>query len=406
MYGSRVITDLSGVAMIIWKPKLAKMFMASAVYSLSALSKASSMITGALHGAFAFGVQRRRRLVEHDDGRVFEQGTRDADALALAARQAPARFADARVPALRQAFDEVQALGGAGGLPDFFVGGFGAGHADVGQHGVVKQVNVLKDDGDQAVERFGRDVAHVHAANAHAARLRVGVAHEQAGDGGFAPARGADEGGHAVRRQRGAKAGKHLGAAAGVGKVNAFKGDVKAQRRLPGRKLGQRRHGQQGFDALQRGFHQVQRGREADEAGKRLGKARQHHGHGGQHGHVQATLHGPAHASGHHQQQAHFHHAGNQHIGLAALALAFGLQLLQPREALLQMRRAHTGAAHEPLPGLAQGRDGFGGRIHGFSDVHGVFPISNIFWLRALFNRIAIHRTLLKNRAGANHAGE
>ena len=68
---------------------------------------------GALHGAFAFGVQRRRRLVEHDDGRVFEQGARDADALALAARQAPARFADARVPALRQAFDEVQALGGA-----------------------------------------------------------------------------------------------------------------------------------------------------------------------------------------------------------------------------------------------------------------------------------------------------
>ena len=44
---------------------------------------------GALHGAFAFGVQRRRRLVEHDDGRVFEQGARDADALALAPDKRP-----------------------------------------------------------------------------------------------------------------------------------------------------------------------------------------------------------------------------------------------------------------------------------------------------------------------------
>ena len=78
----------------------------------------------------------------------------------------------------------------------------------------------------------------------------------------------------------------------------------------------------------------------------------------------------------------------------------------QPGDAAPQGRRMRPGAAHEPLPGQAQGRDGFGGRVHGFSDVHGVFPISNIFWLQALFNRIAIHRTLLKNRAGANHAGE
>ncbi|MNY66539.1 hypothetical protein D3C86_2039810 [compost metagenome] len=51
MNGSSVMTDLSGVATIIWKPKLAKMFMASAVNSLSALSKASSSTTGAYMGS-------------------------------------------------------------------------------------------------------------------------------------------------------------------------------------------------------------------------------------------------------------------------------------------------------------------------------------------------------------------
>ncbi len=47
MNGSSVITDFSGVATTIWNPKLSKMFIASAVNSLSALSKASSSTTAA-----------------------------------------------------------------------------------------------------------------------------------------------------------------------------------------------------------------------------------------------------------------------------------------------------------------------------------------------------------------------
>jgi len=44
------MTDFSGVATTIWNPKLVKMFIAKAVNSLSALSKASSSTTGAYIG--------------------------------------------------------------------------------------------------------------------------------------------------------------------------------------------------------------------------------------------------------------------------------------------------------------------------------------------------------------------
>ena len=48
-------------------------------------------------------VERRRRLVEDQDRRVLEDRARDAQPLALAARQAAAGFGDLGVVALRQA---------------------------------------------------------------------------------------------------------------------------------------------------------------------------------------------------------------------------------------------------------------------------------------------------------------
>jgi hypothetical protein len=59
------------------------------------------------------GVDRRGGLVEDQDARVDEQRAGDADALALAARQALAALADERVVAMRQAQDEVVRVGRA-----------------------------------------------------------------------------------------------------------------------------------------------------------------------------------------------------------------------------------------------------------------------------------------------------
>lgn len=86
---------------------------------------AHQRIDGALDRAFAFGVQRGRRLVQDDDRDILQQGPRNRDALTLAPRQALADIAQRRVPALRQALDEIEALGGTRGGMDFGIGGLG-----------------------------------------------------------------------------------------------------------------------------------------------------------------------------------------------------------------------------------------------------------------------------------------
>ena len=46
-----------------------------------------------------FAVERRRRLVEHEDRRVFQHHARERDALALPARELHAALADVRIVA-------------------------------------------------------------------------------------------------------------------------------------------------------------------------------------------------------------------------------------------------------------------------------------------------------------------
>ena len=62
---------------------------------------------GVLDVALGFGVERGGRLVEQDDRRVLDQRAGDGDALALAAGQLHAVFADLGVVAVREAGDEV-----------------------------------------------------------------------------------------------------------------------------------------------------------------------------------------------------------------------------------------------------------------------------------------------------------
>ena len=65
-----------------------------------------------LDAPLGFVVERRRGLVEDQDGRVLEQRARDGDALALAARQQRAAIADRGVEALRQLGGELVDVGG------------------------------------------------------------------------------------------------------------------------------------------------------------------------------------------------------------------------------------------------------------------------------------------------------
>src|SRR6476646_9638126 len=68
------------------------------------------------------GVQRRGRLVQHQDARVLEEHSGERDALLLAATQFVAALADDRVVALRQLGDALMDRGNAGGLDQLLVG--------------------------------------------------------------------------------------------------------------------------------------------------------------------------------------------------------------------------------------------------------------------------------------------
>ncbi len=56
-----------------------------------------------LDECFALAVERARRFVEDEDGRVLEQRARDGDALALAAAELHSAFTDERAVALGKA---------------------------------------------------------------------------------------------------------------------------------------------------------------------------------------------------------------------------------------------------------------------------------------------------------------
>ena len=63
-----------------------------------------------LHVALRFGVERRRRFVEDQDGRILQQRSRDRNPLPLTAGQSHAVGADERVEPLRQRVNELERM--------------------------------------------------------------------------------------------------------------------------------------------------------------------------------------------------------------------------------------------------------------------------------------------------------
>ena len=103
------------------------------------------------------GVHRGGGVVEQEEARVGEDRAGEGDALALAAGEGEALFADDGVVAVGQGGDEAVGLGGAGGGEHRRSSrGVGAAVGDVGAHGVGEQEAVLGDhaDGARAASRW------------------------------------------------------------------------------------------------------------------------------------------------------------------------------------------------------------------------------------------------------------
>ncbi len=84
-----------------------------------------SVLEGRLHLPLGFVVERGGCLVQQQDRRVLEKGTRDGDALALPAGQLGAALAHQRLVTLRQRGDELVGAGQPRRLDDLGLAGTG-----------------------------------------------------------------------------------------------------------------------------------------------------------------------------------------------------------------------------------------------------------------------------------------
>ena len=148
------------------------------------------------------GVDRRGGVVQDEDGRVAQQRPGQRDALALAAGQGQALFADDRVVALREAFDELVGPGDRGGPPDPVLVRVRVAVGDVGADGVGEQQALLEDVADPGAQRVEGQLADVGAADQHRTGRHVVEARQQGGRGGLAGAGRADQGDGLARRRR------------------------------------------------------------------------------------------------------------------------------------------------------------------------------------------------------------
>ena len=152
---------------------------------------------GLLNNSFVLGVYVGGRLVQHHNGRVFEHGPGDGDALAFAAGQMGAASAHHGVVAAFQAPDKGVAPGGLCHGLHLGVGGRRATHADIFPDALVKEVVVLGDKGHLVIELLQWDPLQVLSAQGDGAGGYIPKAGDQLGDGGLARARGPHKGGHA-----------------------------------------------------------------------------------------------------------------------------------------------------------------------------------------------------------------
>ena len=105
-----------------------------------------------LHPRLAFGIERAGGFIEQQNRRFGDKRAGQRDALALAAGEIAAALACRRVPAARQAVDEI-ARGGLGRLADLVVGGARSAERDVLAHRGVEQECVLRDQREIAAQR-------------------------------------------------------------------------------------------------------------------------------------------------------------------------------------------------------------------------------------------------------------
>ena len=129
----------------------------------------------------ALRVDVRGRLVEDVDGRVVHKGAREGEALALAARQVGPTLGYGRVQA-SQRHDVLVEPAFVQRGPDLGVGGVGFCQQHVAANVPGKDMRVMGHIADQLVQGRGAYLASLYAPDAHASRVPLGPARQDAGE--------------------------------------------------------------------------------------------------------------------------------------------------------------------------------------------------------------------------------
>ena len=131
--------------------------MTMAVRPLSSLSRAL------LDQHLGVSVYVGRRLVEEQDTRIGDQGSGEADELALSNTEVSTALLEGSVVAMLQFFDEVVGTNGCGRLDHLVIGRIHAVVLDVLANGPGEQIWLLRDDRDLFGEGFECHVSYVDA---------------------------------------------------------------------------------------------------------------------------------------------------------------------------------------------------------------------------------------------------
>ena len=151
-------------------------------------------VEGFLHQSLALGVEGGSGLVEDKNVGVLEDGTGDADALALSAGEFAAAVTHVGVVAVLTLHDEVVGVGNFGCFDDLFHRGVLDAEGDVAEEGVVEEDGFLIDVAEEAAQVGDAELADVGAVEEYLSLLHVVVAWQEVNEGGLARARLAYEG--------------------------------------------------------------------------------------------------------------------------------------------------------------------------------------------------------------------
>src|SRR3989344_2260599 len=139
------------------------------------------------------GVEARCSLVEHEDGRILEDGAGDSDALTFPAGELDPSFADIRAVSERQRGDEFVAIRFRSRFDDLSIRGITTAIPDVLHERAVEEYRFLRHERDRVAQALLRHIGDILPVDRDRAALHVEEPQYEFRYGGFSRAGRPDE---------------------------------------------------------------------------------------------------------------------------------------------------------------------------------------------------------------------